>query len=89
MSRHALPEAAQIICAGADLKLPELWVARRLRTGVFTGIRIGRNWFMTDADIDAAIESCRREQPRPVVEDVPLSVIAGLSERAARRLRAS
>jgi hypothetical protein len=62
----------------------------RLRRGVFTGIKIGRNWFMTDADIEAAIESCRNEvavEPEPVVSEA-VTVVDGLSARSRRRLRA-
>lgn len=92
--RHPLTEASRIICDGAEFANAELWVARRLRAGVFPGLKIGRTWFMTDADIDSAIETCRRRSHAP---DPSLSVQApaaavsitdGLSSRA-RKLRAS
>lgn len=95
MSRHTVSRAAQIICEGADLTDPELWVARRLRSGAFPGLKIGRAWFMTDADIESAIDTCRRgshaTDPSQLVETAPaaaVSIADGLSARA-RKLRAS
>jgi len=92
--RHTLAEATYIIVGddGSGLTDPEGFVARKLRSGRFPGLKIGRNWFMTDADIESAIQTCRRGKspaPEVPVESVPTaapSVIDGLSERA-RRLR--
>jgi hypothetical protein len=97
MSRHTLAEAARIICGeDSGLRNPERWVAMRIWDRRFTGIKIGRRWFMTDADIEAAIETCRRgispQTPAATVETEPaaaVSIADGLSARAARRRRAS
>jgi hypothetical protein len=91
MARHNLEAATSIICQGADLANPELWVARRLRAGIFPGLKIGRDWFMTDADIESAIQTCRRgcaPDPSQSVEEpaAAVSITDGISVRA-RRLR--
>lgn len=89
MARHNLAEATRIICGSADLTNPELWVARRLRTGVFPGLKIGREWFMTDRDIEEALDRCRRgSTPSVETPAAAVSITDGLSARA-RKLRAS
>jgi hypothetical protein len=92
MTRHTLAQATRIICGdNSGLADPQRWVAQRLRRGTFQGIRINRNWLMTDADIDAAIASLRNDKPKPLPvapDPVPAPITAGLSARSARRLTA-
>lgn len=90
MKRHTLAQATRIIC-GEDSGLgdPERWVVRQLRSGRFPGLKIGRNWLMTDADVEAAQATLRNDpKPLPAPEPAPqpVGIISGLSERAARRL---
>jgi hypothetical protein len=86
VKRHTLAQATLIICGedGAGLIDPEGWLARRLAKGDFGGIKIARRWFMTDADIDAALSALRND-PKPKPAPEPEQPV-GLSERAARRL---
>lgn len=92
MTRHKLPEATELIC-GPDSGLadPQRWVAQHLRSGRFPGMKVGRNWLMTDADIEAAIEACRntiREtKPEPEPSTPPVTVFDGLSARCRARIR--
>lgn len=58
------------------------WVVRRLRRGEFQGYKAGREWRMTQADVDAAIESLRPK--RVLVPDIP--AMSGLTRTSARRL---
>ncbi|AMT72141.1 helix-turn-helix domain-containing protein [Mycobacteroides immunogenum] len=37
------------------------WLAVQLRSGRFSGYKVGRKWRMSDADIAEALEKCRRE----------------------------
>lgn len=93
MKRHTLAQATRIICGDdSGLSDPEGWVVRKLRAGRFGGLKIGRNWFMTDADVEAAQAALRNDpQPRPEPEPAsqPVGILDGLSERASRRLRRS
>ncbi|MCT7373189.1 helix-turn-helix domain-containing protein [Mycolicibacterium llatzerense] len=66
---------------------PERWLQRQIRSGRVTARKVGRHWFMTQADIDAALERFASKQgPEPVVEvDVPRRVgsAASLKRRIA------
>jgi hypothetical protein len=44
----------------------ENWLIDRLREGTFSGVKIHRQWRMTESDIDAAIETCRRAANSPI-----------------------
>lgn len=92
MKRHTLAQATRIICGeDSGLSDPQGFILRKLRAGRFPGLKIGRNWFMTDADIEAALSALRNDpKPLPAPEpEQPAGIISGLSERAARRLRRS
>jgi hypothetical protein len=91
-ARYTLEQATRVI-VGDDSGLadPQLWMMRQLRKGRFHGFKIGRNWFMTQADVEAAIDSLRngtKAASNPVTDPVAdPRIIDGLSERAKRRLR--
>lgn len=83
---HSLEQAAAII-VGDSTPTSVTWVARRLCRGDFTGYKAGRKWRMTDADIDAAIESLRPnrvEQIRAVPEYAP--AFSSMTSRSRRKL---
>ena len=91
-ARYTLAQATRIICGDdSGLADPQLWVMRQLRSGRFHGLKIGRNWFMTQANVEAAIDSLRNETKaasKPATDPVAdPRIIDGLSERAKRRLR--
>ena len=94
--RRSLAYAAAIICEGTSYADPAHWLMLQLRAGRFTGLKVGREWLMTDADIEAAIESCRRGAATAPGTALPVEqesrpaaapVIGGLSVRSARRVR--
>lgn len=66
------------------------WLARRLNRGELSGYKVGKDWMMTDSDIADLVERRRNRQivvaaQAEAVE--PISVMAGLSARSARRLK--
>jgi hypothetical protein len=80
MTTHSLAEAATLIC-GSPSKAE--WLAIRLRRGEIPGYKVGRQWRMTQADVDKAIDALR---PRRVAPMVPQ--MGGLTKTSARRLSA-
>ncbi len=86
MTTFSLEQSAALIC-GADDNGDPLpgkvdWCVRRLRRGEFSGYKAGRQWRMTQNDIDAAIETLRPK--RVSVPSVP--AMSGLTRTSARRL---
>jgi hypothetical protein len=88
--RHPLPETTQILLGdNHGLRDPEGWVARRLLSGRFRGVKIDHRRFMSDADIAAAEESLYA-RPEPWVTEEPVgpsSFADALSPRSRRRLK--
>lgn len=85
---YSISQAAAIIF-GADVSGNPLpgktkWLAIRLRRGDIPGFKAGRQWRMTQDDIDAAIAKLR---PNVVhIPDVPS--FAGMTRTSRRRLSA-
>lgn len=83
MTTYSLSQAAALIC-GSDSMAKVQWLAIRLRRGEILGYKAGRSWRMTQADVDAAIETLR-----PRVVNVPaVPHMTGLTRTSARRLSA-
>lgn len=57
------------------------WVAARLRSGEFSGYKIGRKWRMSATDIATAVSNFRREAKSPLADRLQ----SGLSVLSARR----
>lgn len=82
----SLEEATVLIC-GADangqlLPCKVAWLAKQLRGGKLPGYKAGREWRLTEEDVDAAIESLR---PTPIaIPDVPS--LSGLTRTSRRRM---
>lgn len=81
MMTYSLEEAAALIC-GSDSPAKAKWLVRRLRRGDLPGYKAGRQWRMTRADVDTAIEALRPK--RVCVPQVP--AMTGLTRTSARRL---
>lgn len=63
MSRtYSLQEVASRVC-GNDLKLPELWVKRRIREGTFHALKVGRTYRMTQQQLDNALKTLETAPP--------------------------
>jgi hypothetical protein len=72
----------------------ERWLRRRLNRGEIGGYRVGRDWRMTEADVEDLINrhrngADRRQSEEQVVADGPVSIVDGLSARSRRRLRSA
>lgn len=96
-AKYPLTEAARMVCGEAcTLRDPERWVRERLldpNYPDFRGQKIGRDWYMTDADIRRAEQSLYpKPSPPQVNTDTPeaaLSLVDGLSQRGRRRVTAA
>lgn len=89
MNKYPLAEAARrIVPPDSGITRPERWVVTRLLDGRFRGQKIGRQWYMTEADIEAAEQSLYpKPKPKPeVTEAQPMSIADALSPRSRRRL---
>jgi hypothetical protein len=88
VTTYSLEESSVRICGGDGnnnhVPAQVQWVMRRLRRGEFSGYKVGRRWRMTEADIEAAIETLRPK--RAYVPEVPQ--LSGLTRTSARRLSA-
>ena len=70
---------------------PEQWITRQIVAGKFRARRIGRQWAMTDADIEHMLDRLANstDKPEPVsrVVGVPSSAAAGLSKPRIYQIR--
>jgi hypothetical protein len=78
---HLLHDTAE---AAVILHCRERWLIMQLRSGRFPGRKVQRQWRMSDADIDAAIELCK-VTPEPTES---VSLADQLTERSRRRTSA-
>ena len=75
---YSLKEAAEQIC-GDSMKRPELWVPRKIRAGVFRGIKVGRHIRMTEEQIADAVKALEIDaSPAPAQ---PLGITAASMRR--------
>ncbi|WP_074345014.1 helix-turn-helix domain-containing protein [Mycobacteroides abscessus] len=72
VSTYPLEEAAEHFGNSPE------WLAQQLRSGRFSGYKVGRKWRMSDADIADALEKCRRDA-RPSTPAGDARPIAGLA----------
>lgn len=90
MKTYSLAEvAAQVL--PTDWIDPERWLRRHLNSGAIRGYRVGRTWRLTQAHLDWLIERFSNDvQQAEVVEPSepvgPVSILAGMSERARARI---
>ena len=82
MKTYAATDVARDL-AGDSMKNPEVWILRQIRAGRIPAFKVGREWRMTDADVQAAIESLRN--PKPRVEPVRLTSVGRPSSLSLRR----
>ncbi|QSM03795.1 excise [Mycobacterium phage prophiGD05-3] len=60
VSTYPLEEAAEHFGNSPE------WLAQQLRSGRFSGYKVGRKWRMSDVQIAQALETCRRDAHVPV-----------------------
>lgn len=75
------------VSVGAQaVRKSERWYLQQLRAGRFPGHKAGRSWYLTAADITAAIEATRRP-PTGRRKSVPMDQARPTSTRPGRRTR--
>lgn len=80
---HTIAEVAELTQMHKLSANPEQWITRQIVAGRFKARRIGRQWAMTDADIQAMLDRLANGTDRP--EPVERSV--GVPSSASRRRR--
>jgi hypothetical protein len=65
----------------------ERWLRRRLNRGEISGYQVGREWMMTDADIEDFITRRRNKVELASTPAPATSIVDGLSARTRQRLR--
>jgi hypothetical protein len=78
----SLDEVAEFLC-GDSMKEPTRWLTRQITAGRFTARKVGRQWRMTQADLDAALEVMAN--PTPAVAAV--EPVAHRPSKASMRRR--
>lgn len=66
-----------------DMIDPVVWLQKQIRSGRIQARKIGRHWYMTDADVEAALDVFAS---KPAKEEAPTEPVRrGLSAASARR----
>jgi hypothetical protein len=81
---YSLPEVAEFLC-GDSMKEPTRWLTRQITAGRFTARKVGRQWRMTQADVDAALEVLANTVPAETIS-VPEPVARPSKGSLRRRL---
>jgi hypothetical protein len=93
---HTLAEVATMLRLSEQVKDPERWLKRRLNSRELRGVRVGREWRMTDDHVRFLVKKYSTDdqvpEPEPPAEPVaPVpevgSIVDGLSPRSRRRLQ--
>ena len=89
MKTYGVDEAIeQILGSESGLKDPHRWVIRQIRIGKFQAYKIGNRYRMTQAQIDAALQTLRYSpgwnKPKPVSPVIQQA----LTRTSARQLKA-
>ena len=82
MKTYAATDVARDL-AGDSMKNPEVWILRQIRAGRIPAFKVGREWRMTEADVQAAIDSLRNPQLRRT--EPTLTVVGRPSALSMRR----
>lgn len=84
----SVAEAARQIC-GDELKDPERWLMRQIRTGRVRATHIGRTYRMTPQQVQDAIKALETAPPPPVAapapDIAPYDCVSPGSRRSRRR----
>ncbi|WP_104151113.1 DNA-binding protein [Mycobacterium intracellulare] len=74
-----------------EWKDPVRWLSARLNRGELHGIRFGRYWRMSEADVDYMLSKYSNGSGVPDKTDVVVaehtSIVDGISQRSQRRVR--
>jgi hypothetical protein len=64
MATYSLAEVAAEVC-GDSMDRPERWLTRGIEAGRFRARKVGRQWRMTRADIDALLDAIANTVAEP------------------------
>lgn len=81
---HTIAEVAELTAMHKLSANPEQWITRQIVAGKFRARRIGRQWAMTDADIQHMLERLSNTEHSAVE---PARPVVGLPSSASRRRR--
>lgn len=65
MKTYFLHEIAALWRLDEQMDLPVLWLKRRIASGKFRARRIGRQWVMTDADVEYNLDQLANLTTKP------------------------
>ena len=84
---HTIPEVCRLTRMGELSSNPEQWLTRQIVAGRFRARKIGRQWAMTDADIEFMLDQLVNtvDPAAPAVDEV--AAPAGMPSVASMRLR--
>lgn len=88
---YAVADIAADLC-GDSLTDPVRWLTRQITSGRITARRVGRQWRMTQADIDAALEVFANRAPAtaptPTADTIaePISIARPSAASLRRRM---
>jgi len=83
---YSLTEVAEALC-GDSMARPELWLRRQIVAGRFTARRVGRQWRMTQDDLDHALEVMANQTAAPAPTPAPAIDVVGRPSAASMRRR--
>jgi hypothetical protein len=84
MTLHTIAEVCDLTGMHKLSANPEQWITRQIVAGRFKARRIGRQWAMTDADIQHMLERLANAEQESRPESKP---VVGLPSMASRRRR--
>jgi hypothetical protein len=91
---HTLGEVSERMDLARLYKDPERFLTRQIKAGRVRAYKIGRNWMIADADIEAAIDATATAQipqpeptPAPEPTPTPAPVPHGMPTAASMRRR--
>jgi hypothetical protein len=84
---YSLTEVAEAWGLTGDMKEPERWIMRQIRSGRFPARKVGSRWRMTEQEMETAQEACSNKAYQQPPEPPQLTVIdgGGLSAGSRRR----
>lgn len=85
---HTLGEVSERMDLARLFRDPERFLSRQIKAGRIRARKVGRYWLMTDADIDAAIESfATAEISKPEPAPAPVATPSSVGQPSAGSLR--
>lgn len=81
---YSLAEVASALCGDSMLE-PERWLTRQITSGRFTARKVGRQWRMTQADVDAALDILANKTTEPAAPAKATDPVGRPSAASMRR----